>query len=313
MRPRRGTRATCSHCRRPAPGLRHAAAAALRLRAPVAHPRRLRLRDAPRVLPRLRREGRGHSDGPPAQHHLTDAYAWFSRPVGQAPVVARGRGGVPHVLGTPVLSGRAHGRSTGASTTATSRTSRPSAWTSSRADVGQRYLTLVYQIDGHRRRLLWVGRDRRAKTLEGFFDWFGPARTAALLLRLLGHVEALPDGGRRPRPAGGAGARPLPHHEPLLQGDRRSPVRRRPGSWPRWARRRVLKNSRWLLLKRPENLTDAQDDRLKDLVRRNLRTVSRLSAQGGLPVAVGLRVAVLGGAVSRPLVHPDDALAARPR
>ena len=35
----------------------------------------------------------------------------------------------------------------------------------------------------------------------------------------------------------------------------------------------VLKHSRWLLLKRPEHLTDAQEDRLADLVRRNLRTV----------------------------------------
>ena len=35
----------------------------------------------------------------------------------------------------------------------------------------------------------------------------------------------------------------------------------------------VLKHSRWLLLKRPEHLTDAQEDRLAALVRRNLRTV----------------------------------------
>ena len=45
---------------------------------------------------------------------------------------------------------------------------------------GQRYLTLVYQIDGHCKRLLWVGRERKAATLEGFFDWFGAARSAAL-------------------------------------------------------------------------------------------------------------------------------------
>ena len=38
---------------------------------------------------------------------------------------------------------------------------------------------------------------------------------------------------------------------------------------------------------------------------------SRLPAQGGLPIAVELRVAVLGRTVPRPLVHPDDALAAR--
>ena len=36
------------------------------------------------------------------------------------------------------------------------------------------------QIDSHRKRLLWVGRDRKAETLQGFFDWLGPARSAAL-------------------------------------------------------------------------------------------------------------------------------------
>ena len=35
----------------------------------------------------------------------------------------------------------------------------------------------------------------------------------------------------------------------------------------------LLKHSRWLLLKRPENLTDGQAERLAELVRRNLRTV----------------------------------------
>lgn len=34
---------------------------------------------------------------------------------------------------------------------------------------GHRYLTLVYQIDVHRRRLLWIGRDRKVKTLLRFF------------------------------------------------------------------------------------------------------------------------------------------------
>jgi transposase len=37
---------------------------------------------------------------------------------------------------------------------------------------GHRYLTLVYQIDEGCRRLLWVGRERKEKTLEGFFDLF---------------------------------------------------------------------------------------------------------------------------------------------
>ena len=107
---------------------------------------------------------------------------------------------------------------------------------------GQRYLTLVYQIDGHCKRLLWVGRERKAKTLEGFFDWFGAARSAALYFVWLGHVEALTEGGCRARRPGRAGARPLPHHEPFLAGDRRGarrggPEARRRGAGAGYRRR----------------------------------------------------------------------------
>jgi len=38
---------------------------------------------------------------------------------------------------------------------------------------GQDYLTLVYQIDEHCKRLLWVGEDRTKATLDAFFDMFG--------------------------------------------------------------------------------------------------------------------------------------------
>ena len=45
---------------------------------------------------------------------------------------------------------------------------------------GHRYLTLVYQIDEGCRRLLWIGAERKAKTLGLFFDWLGATRTSAL-------------------------------------------------------------------------------------------------------------------------------------
>jgi len=41
-------------------------------------------------------------------------------------------------------------------------------------------LTLVYQIDGHCKRLLWVGDKRTIKTLLRFFRWFGKERSQAL-------------------------------------------------------------------------------------------------------------------------------------
>ena len=45
---------------------------------------------------------------------------------------------------------------------------------------GYKFLTVVYQIDAGVRRLLWVGQDRKAKTLLRFFRWFGPERSARL-------------------------------------------------------------------------------------------------------------------------------------
>jgi transposase len=46
--------------------------------------------------------------------------------------------------------------------------------------AGHKYLTVVYQIDAGRRRLLWVGRDRTKATIETFFTKFGKARCRAL-------------------------------------------------------------------------------------------------------------------------------------
>ena len=45
---------------------------------------------------------------------------------------------------------------------------------------GGQFLTLVYQIDATRKRLLWIGQHRRVKTLLRFFSWFGKERTVAL-------------------------------------------------------------------------------------------------------------------------------------
>ncbi|MEX0715487.1 MAG: transposase, partial [Planctomycetaceae bacterium] len=38
---------------------------------------------------------------------------------------------------------------------------------------GHRYLTLVYQIDSGRKRLLWIGRERTKEALDGFFHVLG--------------------------------------------------------------------------------------------------------------------------------------------
>ncbi|MBN1835034.1 MAG: transposase, partial [Spirochaetales bacterium] len=45
---------------------------------------------------------------------------------------------------------------------------------------GHNYLTVVYQLNGECRRLLWIGKDRTEETLRGFFSWFGAKRSDAI-------------------------------------------------------------------------------------------------------------------------------------
>jgi transposase len=44
----------------------------------------------------------------------------------------------------------------------------------------RKYLTLVYQTDSHCKQLFWMGKERKTKTLLGFFRWFGAERSQAL-------------------------------------------------------------------------------------------------------------------------------------
>lgn len=47
-------------------------------------------------------------------------------------------------------------------------------------EEGGGFLTLVYQIDDNRKRLLWVGQNRSEATIRAFFTWFGKERAASL-------------------------------------------------------------------------------------------------------------------------------------
>jgi transposase len=136
---------------------------------------------------------------------------------------------------------------------------------------GHKYLTVVYQIDEGCRRLLWVGKDRTDACINSFFRWFG------LRTRWLQFVCS-----DQHKPYIKAIARYAKHAVHVL--DRYHVVARvnmaidkvraeeakrmqRDGYEP------ILRKSRWPLLKRPENLTDNQRDKLADVLRYNLKTV----------------------------------------
>ncbi len=137
---------------------------------------------------------------------------------------------------------------------------------------GPRFLTLVSQIDATRKRLLWLGQHRRAKTLLRFFRWFGAERTAALaficsdmwkpylqvVAKKAGHALHILDRFHI-----------ATHMSDAIDQVRRAEVHalRQQGRQP------LLTKTRWLLLKRPANQTREQRTRLRELVQHNLRAV----------------------------------------
>jgi transposase len=137
---------------------------------------------------------------------------------------------------------------------------------------GHKYLTLVYQIDAGRVRLLWMGRERTMKTFRQFFDLLGKERSSGIefvcsdmwkpYLRVIRErcSQALHILDR--------------FHIVAKMNDALNEVRaqearrmKREGYEP------VLKKTRWLLLKRKGNLKHKEKGRLRDLMNYNLRTV----------------------------------------
>ncbi|AMV71988.1 transposase [Desulfuromonas sp. DDH964] len=134
------------------------------------------------------------------------------------------------------------------------------------------YLTVVYQIDAGCRRLLWIGKERTQRTLRQFFKEFGAERTARLRFvcsdmwkPYLQIVAA----------AAGKALHILDRFHIMSQMNKAlDKVRaqetrelRAKGEQP------VLTRSRWCILKRPENLTDKQGVKLKELLACNLKTI----------------------------------------
>jgi len=138
--------------------------------------------------------------------------------------------------------------------------------------LGHKYLTLVYQIDSGCRRLLWVGQERKIKTLLKFFRWLGKEQTRKLeficsdlwkpylkviakkadqathvldRFHLVQRINKAIDDVR----ATEAKKLQADGHEPLLKG------------------------ARWCLLKREENLTPKQETKLTELLQYNIKSV----------------------------------------
>lgn len=134
------------------------------------------------------------------------------------------------------------------------------------------YVTLVYQIDPDRTRLLWMGRRRRARTLLGFFKWFGAERSAKLKFVCSDMWKAYLKVIAK---KAGQALHVLDRFHIVGQLNKAvDEVRREEaGAMRRKGQEPVLTGSRWCLLKKPSNLTDRQKPRLRELLQLNLRTV----------------------------------------
>lgn len=137
---------------------------------------------------------------------------------------------------------------------------------------GHHYLTLVYQIDGRVRRLLWAGCKRTEKTLEGFFDLLGDDLSPTLKYVCSDmwkpYLKVIAE-------RAGDAVHVLDRYHVMANMNKaideiragESRQLKQDGYEP------VLKHSRWCLLKRARNLTSRQTVKLKELLQYNLRTV----------------------------------------
>ena len=137
--------------------------------------------------------------------------------------------------------------------------------------AGHKYLTLVYQVDAGCRRLLWVGEERKIATLESFFTWFGKDRAAQLRVVCSDIWKAYLNVIRK---RAGQALHVLDRfHVAGKLGEMIDKVRAAEVRALKQQGREPLKRSRWLLLERPDSLSEAQQPKLADLLKLNLRTV----------------------------------------
>jgi len=137
---------------------------------------------------------------------------------------------------------------------------------------GHKYLTLVYQVNAGARRLLWSGPERKAKTLLRFFREFGPERSAKLQFicsdMWAAYLKVI--------------AKKAPQALNILDRFhimrkfnvaideiRRDEVKQFKAN----GQQNVLERKRWLLLKRPENLSEKQTARMSELLKLNLASI----------------------------------------
>lgn len=137
---------------------------------------------------------------------------------------------------------------------------------------GQKYLTLVYQLDHGRRRLLHIARTRTAAAFHGFFDMLGEERSKAIVFVASDMWRAFLKVVRK-RCSTAIHVLDRFHVVQLLSKAIDTVRREEVRSLRAAGRPALLTKTRWLLLKRRENRTPRERGKLRQLVGLNLRSV----------------------------------------
>ena len=135
-----------------------------------------------------------------------------------------------------------------------------------------KYLTLVYQLDHGRRRLLHIARDRTAKSFNGFFDMLGEERSKQIVFVASDMWQAFRKVVRT-RCSTAIHVLDRFHVAQLLSKTIDAVRREEVRSLRAAGRPALLTKTRWVLLKRRENRTTRERGRLRELVGLNLRSV----------------------------------------
>lgn len=135
---------------------------------------------------------------------------------------------------------------------------------------GHNYMTLVYQIDRHCKRLLWCGKDRTSKTLLRFFRFLGKERTKLIRYICTDMWKPYLKVIKKKAPCA---LNILDRFHIMKKLNEAVDTIRREESRLDYHSERHLKHSRWVFLKREENLSEKQFLKLKDLLKRELKSV----------------------------------------
>jgi transposase len=137
-----------------------------------------------------------------------------------------------------------------------------------------KFLTLVYQINEGMKRLLFVTEDREERSLRRFFMWFGKERSARVEFicsdmwkPYLNMIEKYATNALNILDRYHIASKMNKALDEVRAKETRALVQKTGSA------KVILTHSRWCLLKRPENLTDNQAVKLKDLLSYNLKSI----------------------------------------